>query len=343
MTFKDRRFCADAFQFIAKHEMIQPQKRYLLAVSGGIDSMVLLHFFQRFAGPRYGCEFAVAHLDHALRPESAEQARTLMDYCAAQQIPVWSTRRTPTVLSTESSLESRARQTRYAWFAELLQTESYDAVVTAHHAQDQAETVLMKWLRGSVGLVGMRPIAQSSAGVSILRSFLNQPRSELEHYHAFHQLLCLEDPSNQEMGFLRNRVRHQLLPWFRDENPRWETELTAHLTVSQGEQDYLDSEAERHYMGCVSESGPIWSLHTNAFLALHPALQRRILKRLLTRFHGEWKRFSLKHIEALIALAVAQGGKGLELPFKIYVKKQKRNLFFEKESAKNGGRSLIDC
>ncbi len=343
MTFKDRRFCADAFQFIAKHDLIQPQKRYLLAVSGGLDSMVLLHFFQRFAGPRYACDFAVAHLDHGLRPESAAQARTLMDYCAAQKIPAWSTRREPILSSTESSLESRARQTRYGWFAELMQTEGYDALVTAHHAQDQAETVLMKWLRGSMGLVGMRPATQSLKGLSVLRPFLNRPRLELEAYHAHHQLLCLEDASNQSMDFLRNRVRHQILPWFREENVRWEAELTEHLIRLQSEQDYLDSEAERYYAACVSESASVWCLDVRGFSGLHPALQRRLLKRLLIRFHGEWKRFSSRHIEALILLSSAQGGKGIELPFQIQVKKQKQTLFFKKGCSENGGRSLIDC
>lgn len=343
MTFKDRRFCADAFQFIAKHELIQPQKRYLLAVSGGLDSMVLLHFFQRFAAPRYDCDFAVAHLDHGLRPESAAQARILMEYCEAQNILAWCTRREPMVVSTESSLESRARQTRYGWFAELAHTEGYGVLVTAHHAQDQAETVLMKWLRGSMGLVGMRPATQLLKELSVVRPFLNQPRLSLEAYHAHHQLLCLEDTSNQSMDFLRNRVRHQILPWFREENARWEAELTEHLTLLQSEQDYLDREAERYYVACVLESGFVWRLDVKLFSEVHPALQRRLLKRLLTRFHGEWKRFSSKHIEALMLLSSAQGGKGIELPFQIQVKKQKQTLFFEKGRFENGGRSLIDC
>lgn len=329
MTFKDRRFCADVFQFIAHHELIHPQKRYLLAVSGGLDSMVLLDFFRRFAHRRYGCDFLVAHLDHALRPESAAQAAELQAYCEAQQIPIVSLRREPVASASESSLESRARQTRYAWFSELMQAEHCYGVFTAHHAQDQAETVLMKWLRGSIGLVGMRP-ERHSPPLRVLRPFLGLSRSQLEQYHAHHRLLCFEDASNQSLDFLRNRVRHEILPWFHQENPRWEQDLTDHLEILHAEHDYLAEVAQAYYRQCVHETEQGIVLELTVFLSLHLAVQRQVLKVLLTHLHGEWKRFSLKHMHALLALTTAQGGKRLELPFGVQVAKQGQVLFFKK-------------
>ncbi len=102
--------------------------------------MVLLHFFQRFAHKRYGCTFAVAHLDHGLRAESSAQAQALADYCQREQILFYSERRIPLRSVTQSSLEAQARSVRYAWLAQQAKNHGFDGVITAHHATDQLET-----------------------------------------------------------------------------------------------------------------------------------------------------------------------------------------------------------
>lgn len=337
-VFKDKRFCSDVFQFINQYKLLLPQKRYLLAVSGGLDSMVLLHFFQRFAHKRYDCEFAVAHLDHGLREESLLQATELADYCESQGLLFLSARRIPLRSNAQSSLEAQARTTRYSWLSELMQTHAFDSVFTAHHATDQLETSLMQWIRGVAAPQGMRPLSRlqyEDRSFWLARPFLAVSRADLERYHAYYQLPCWEDASNQDLDFMRNRLRHQVLPLLISENPNLEATITEHAVVIQQEQSYLRDCMLNHYHECVrnvelnnqNEMGYILDLES--FTVLHVAIQRLIFKEILTRLlNGSWKSFNVRHIEALYRLTSAQSHKTLQLPLAVSVSKQKKSLFF---------------
>jgi tRNA(Ile)-lysidine synthase len=340
-VFKDKRFCSDVFQFIKRHHLILPQKRYLLAVSGGLDSMVLLHFFRRFARKRYGCDFAVTHLDHGLRSESSAQAEALANYCRSAGIPFFCERRVPLASPAQSSLEAQARAIRYAWFAQLVYANAFEAVLTAHHATDQLETTLMQWVRGTSVPQGMHPFKHLSVdGVSlrVIRPFLSVSRGDLECYHKHYALPCWEDASNQDLDFTRNRLRAQVLPLLKQENPNLESTITEHTVVIQQEQDYLRSCMLHDYAECVSpfqkettEQELTLALNLVPFALLHVAIRRLIFKEILTDLNaGVWKVFNHRHIEALQQLTFAQSGKTLALPLDIVVVKQRRQLLFSR-------------
>lgn len=305
--------------------------------------MVLLHFFQRFAHKRYGCTFAVAHLDHGLRTESSAQARELANYCQSEGVLLYEDRRVPLRTLAQSSLEAQARSVRYAWFTELLAVDSFDAVVTAHHATDQLETALMQWVRGTSVPQGMRPFKNlvfEAFSLSVIRPFLSVSRGDLEDYHQHYRLPCWEDRSNQDPSFTRNRLRAQVLPLLIAENPNLESTIAEHTVVIQQEQDYLRDCMLQHYPECVSPSHKgephevAFALELLPFAALHVAVQRLLLKEILTRLSTRgWKRFNTRHIEALQQLSAAQSYKKLHLPLNVVVTKSKGHLLFRCKTA----------
>lgn len=334
MPFSDRRFCSDLFVFVQQQALLPARSRVLLAVSGGLDSMLLLDFFRRFGQKKYGLDWAVAHLDHGLRPESAEDAAWLAAFCQTAQIPFWQTRIDVTghhARSPQSSLEAVARELRYAWLFQLAQEQGFDTLATAHTASDQAEGVLMRLVRGGVaGLGGMAP-KQTRGGILLIRPLLLQTRSALEAYARYHQLRWREDASNASPDFFRNRLRQQILPLLRQENARIEQHWAEHALLWQDEQAWLEQLTTEAAAQCLRPTSEGLWLALPLFQTYPVALQRRLVKQALTQLLGEWKVFTSRHLEAVCQLADADTGKSLDLPCQVRVFKHKQVLFFERE------------
>ena len=199
------------------------QQQFVVGVSGGPDSLALLHMLCDLYAP---AQLIVAHLDHGLRPESVEEAAFVKATTVA-----WGCRFHPkqvdvTKLAAENgwSIEEAGRNARYAFFAELAVQKRATAVLVAHHADDQAETVLMNLLRGAglAGLSGMRTISPLPGRPDLLlvRPLLKVSRREIEAYCETHDLRPISDESNTNPDFLRNRVRLELIPLLADLKPR---------------------------------------------------------------------------------------------------------------------------
>ncbi|MBT9544990.1 MAG: tRNA lysidine(34) synthetase TilS [Candidatus Sericytochromatia bacterium] len=334
--FSDRRFCSDLFLFIQRQKLLPAGSRVLLAVSGGLDSMLLLDFFRRFGKQKYGLDWGVAHLDHGLRPGSGADAAWLAEFCRAAEIPFWQARLEVAkhhAKSPQSSLEAVARDLRYDWLLSLAIEQGFNCLATAHTASDQAEGMLMRLVRGSLaGLGGMAPL-QSRAGICLIRPLLSQTRPSLEAYAAFQQLIWREDPSNAELDFFRNRLRHQILPLLRQENARLDQHWSEHALLWQDEQTWLEQlTAEAASASLKQESGHVLLLDLRLFQGYAQALQRRLVKTALTQLLGEWKVFTSRHLEAVCQLADADTGKSLNLPRQVRVSRRKHALAFEQET-----------
>lgn len=304
----------------------------LLAVSGGLDSMVLLDFFRRFGRKKYALKIAVAHLDHGLRPESAADALWLAERCQAWGIPCFSARRevlAQQTQSSQSSLEALAREARYHWLQQVAQEQGFETLVTAHTASDQLETVLMHWIRGGIsGLQGMRPRRRLTEQVTLMRPLLGVSRSEISAYAQAHELSWREDQSNQSAAFFRNRLRQELIPWLLAENPALERALVQQSEIWHDEQDWLQAQARVLYaQGVRHEAGQQW-LESRFLLAQPRALQRCLLKEILTVYLGSWKIFTSRHLEAIRTLAAGPGAKSLDLPADLRVSKLRGQLIF---------------
>lgn len=184
--------------------LARPGARVLVALSGGCDSVALLHLL-RFHAAEAGPELRAAHLDHAMRPSSAADARWVRGLCRAWGVPL-TLERADRPLRTEEE----AREARYAFLCRVAEAEGATHVATAHHADDQAETVLFRILRGTgvAGLAGIPPTTPSG----VVRPLLPFWRREIRRYARRARLRWREDPTNLLHGPARNRIRHEILP-----------------------------------------------------------------------------------------------------------------------------------
>ncbi|MCB0330871.1 MAG: tRNA lysidine(34) synthetase TilS [Bdellovibrionales bacterium] len=190
-------------------EKLLEEGRYLIAVSGGLDSMSLLHGLLRLQ-KGMSLTLEVAHVDHGLREASEDERAFVEECCMEHGIPCHATR-LPERPAGEN-LENWGRQWRYAFFEQVLGERNLDWILTAHHQQDLVETLLMRILSNKEP----RALPERNEKLRALRPILGLSREDLEEYSRHHGVQYREDESNRDEGFLRNRVRHSLLPFLRD-------------------------------------------------------------------------------------------------------------------------------
>lgn len=316
---------------------LKPGMRLAVGLSGGADSVALvcaLHEQSR----EFGLVLHAAHLHHGLRGAEADRDLEFSSRLAAGLgIPFHQARvdtraeasRTPARNGAAESLpagsiEGTARRLRYRWFRRLLDEAGLDAVATAHTLDDQAETVLAKFLRGAwtEGFSAIHPLLVFPEG-AILRPFLNTSRAEIEAWlHVRNQTWC-QDSTNRHLTFTRNRIRHELLPQLETWNPRLRQHLVQMAELARAEEAWWQAEMERRAPQVMVRGRPVRGggrAATDAAgvgidltrLAAEPvAVQRRLLRYAATQL-GAAPDFAAT--EAIRSLALAgKGGQKLEL------------------------------
>lgn len=258
----------------------------VVAVSGGLDSMVLLHLL-RFPLRDLRLELVVAHLDHAMRPGSAADALWVRGLCRAWRVPLHLHRLDPPARS-----EADARDRRYAFLHEVAagHDEAPGAegaagkawVATGHHRDDQAETVLFRAIRGT-GVRGLRGIAPRRGRV--VRPLLPFRRAELEAYASEVGLRHRTDPTNRELAFARNRIRHEVLPALELARPG-AAESLARLAdqARSAERGWRDALGRLEEEVVVRRDGEALVLARSVLQSYHLALRARVLRELLRRW-----------------------------------------------------------
>lgn len=225
-------------------------KKLLLATSGGIDSMVMLHLFQQLE-----YEIAIAHCNFQLRGvESFEDQNFIQDYAAANDVFVFITQFDTKAFAEDYKLSTQvaARELRYNWFYELLDTEQYDYILTAHHADDNLETFLINLSRGT-GLEGLTGIPKQNENV--VRPLLAFSQQELEEYAKFNEIKWREDSSNASDKYLRNKIRHHLVPMLRELNPNFLSSFTTTQKYLQEASEMVEDAAIMIYQQVASQDG----------------------------------------------------------------------------------------
>jgi tRNA(Ile)-lysidine synthase len=223
---------------------VDPSDRVLLACSGGVDSMVLASLFQEAGQP-----FALAHCNFQLRGTDSDADEDLVkDWAKSQEIPVF-TRRFDTVAEKKrlgTSTQVTARELRYGWFREIVTSEGFDHLATAHHLDDSIETFFINLIRGS-GIAGLTGIPYRNGNV--IRPLLFATKDEIREYAGKKMLSWREDASNSTDAYLRNRIRQDIVPLFTRENPdfRQTFQVSAgHLSAAQAcLEEYLEILAGR--------------------------------------------------------------------------------------------------
>jgi tRNA(Ile)-lysidine synthase len=189
-------------------------KRLLLATSGGLDSMIMVDLFHKLS-----FDMAMAHCNFQLRGiESFEDQKFVQNYAHANEIDVFITQFDTTTFAKDFklSIQVAARELRYSWFYELLETNKYDYILTAHHADDNLETFIINLIRGT-GLEGLTGIPAQNG--NIIRPLLIFSRQEIEQYAKENNIEWREDSSNTSDKYLRNKIRHNVVPVLKELNP----------------------------------------------------------------------------------------------------------------------------
>jgi tRNA(Ile)-lysidine synthase len=321
--------------------LLRPGMRLAVAVSGGADSVALLRALAE-KGREMGLVLQVAHLHHGLRGAEAdgdlEFCRDLADrlglpFHHAHVDAAAEAQANPQTGKRAESIEEAARRLRYAWFSELLSRERLDAIATAHTRDDQAETVLAKFLRGAwtEGLAGISPRLETAGAV---RPLLGVTRVEIEGYLRALGQPWREDSSNRHLSFTRNRIRHELLPLLESWNPQLRVHLAHMAALARDEEVFWEAELARlapqlilpgvPVRGGGRASGVGLALDCTRLAALGVALQRRLLRHAASQLGAE---LDFAATESLRALALdGRAGQHLSLPAGLHAERTPREL-----------------
>ena len=293
----------------------------LLALSGGPDSVALLYVLRELA-PRFGYRLTAAHLNHRLRgAESDRDEAFVRDLCSTLGVELV-VEQSSGLDPAASNLEERSRELRYAFLAAAAAQLGASRIATAHHADDQAETVMLRLLRGA-GAAGLGAMPETMTlaptGVTILRPMLRVGRREILRYLDSIGARFVSDSSNAHQGFLRNRVRIDLLPELeRDYAPGLRRRLAALATEMRELDDYVARAARTELDSRLREAvsgGPLDLLDLNGFAGLHPALAAALLREFLAARIGSLRRLTRRHIDDVRRLCLGESpSAALDLP-----------------------------
>jgi tRNA(Ile)-lysidine synthase len=292
----------------------------LVAVSGGVDSIALLHGLLAI-GDRYRLKLQVGHVNHALRgAESEADQRAVEELGAELGLPVFAAQVDPRARRARGpsrdrpSPEEAARELRYAALRRIADRAGADCVVTAHTADDQAETVLLRLLRGT-GPDGLCGMPERSSDGRIARPLLRVDRAEILCFARARGLAWREDASNASRAFARNRLRHDWLPGLaRDFNPRLLRALADLAEAQRRDSEWIGALVEREALARFEDEGGWLRIDASGWCDLPEALSRRLARRALARC-GAARLVSRRHLERMDAfLRDGRAGRAIELP-----------------------------
>jgi tRNA(Ile)-lysidine synthase len=286
----------------------------VVALSGGADSVALLDALVSLR-KRRGFELVAAHLDHGLRPESADDARFCEELCQRLGVPIRTGHSDVRARAERErrGTEDAARRERYLFLRRVARETGADAIATAHNRDDQAETLLLRLLRGS-GRFGLGAMRARTRG--IVRPLLTSSRQEVLSYLEERGLPWREDATNADPRYFRNRVRHELLPYLETRfNPRIKETLARTATILAEEARLLQRRARRLLARVRRQDGDSLLLNRRALAAAPPAVARLTLRAALAEAGGR-RGVKARHLERLLALAAARttSGKAIALP-----------------------------
>ncbi len=314
------------FNKALKANGVKPSSQLLLALSGGMDSVVLFHLLRE---SRY--TFAAAHVNYGLRGQASDGdeafARTL---CGQHGVEFFTAYRPIHKEQMNEGLQNEARNIRYAWFAELCEVHAFDLVLTAHHMNDRIETFFMSLLRGS-GLKGLKSIPAKSG--NIIRPLLPFDRSELQQYARYRQLEWREDESNLTLDYLRNEIRHGLAQQYGALSAVANENAGKSIGFLVEANDYFEREARTYIDGLDMENG-IFGISDEGWAEL---FRRKPIHKYVFDLLG----FSAEKIPMLEQLGKSQSGKFLAgAAFTVY-RDRGRFMFESNRSAFRGSAELI--
>lgn len=305
----------------------RPGDRILVAVSGGPDSLALLHILIVLR-PQFPLELGVAHLHHGLRPEAEEEARFVERQAREWGLPVWVGRADVEQWRREhgGSLEAAARRVRHEFLREVAQQWGARGIALGHTADDRVETLLLNLLRGS-GLRGLGALPARSD--TLLRPLIECWRWETRAYCQAEGLSPREDVSNWDLRFLRNRLRLEVLPFLERLSPSLKEHLRRLADIAEAEEAFWEQWLEERWPRVCREEGKGWvRLDATRLGGEPPAVQRRLLRWALEKVRGNLEDVEWRHIESMRAIvAQGQGSPAIALPEGYLFRREQGSLY----------------
>lgn len=287
---------SDLVKQVKKNKYWEEKEPVVLGVSGGLDSVVLLNILINL--PHEVKPFIhVAHINHQLRNESDEEERFVRQLCKANNVPcsvhIWDKEQQP-----HTGIEKAAREVRYTFFETVATSCKSSKILTAHHRDDQIETVLMRFVRGNSleELTGINHIRHEEK-FSYIRPLLSFTKERLRNHAIEHMLTWHEDQTNQSYDYTRNRFRHKVLPLLREENEKVDDHIISFSEDIADMLSLLKPVLDEKIAQTMTLSKKEIKIDRRAFLELAPPVQKSVLNQAVKNW-SENKAFSMKRIHA---------------------------------------------
>jgi tRNA(Ile)-lysidine synthase len=331
MCQKENSFLAAVEATIRCHHMIEPGDTVLVGVSGGPDSVALLHSLVAIRA-NWPVRLAVAHLNHQLRGTTADEEAAFVERLASSlEIPCEIGSKDVKSFSAENrlSIQEAARQLRYAFYDEVAARFGAQKIALGHQANDNAESIIMHLLRGTGprGLAGIPPVRQGR----IIRPLIDINRKQILGFLKRRGVKHLQDDSNDDPKYLRNRIRHGLLPSLEGHfNPKIILNLGRLASILRDEEDLWDKIVGDSYKNLVLvQTADRITLSNPGLARLHPALLRRLIRHTVLSLRNTLKGLGHNHVEAVARLIGRPTPSGwLDLPQGLGVMRDREEVTF---------------
>ena len=320
--------------YIKDNNLINPKDRILVALSGGPDSVCLLNILYNLK-EELDIEIGAAHLNHMLRDEDAFQDEEYVkNLCESFDIPCFVKRVDINKYSKENKMSSEmaGRDARYNFFDEVIREHGYNKIATAHNANDQAETILFRLMRGTgiEGLCGIKVCRDK-----IIRPILCLSRKEVEEYIEVNNLKPRIDKTNFEKIYNRNKIRLDILPYIKENfNEDIIQTLNRMSVLLQKDNEFIEKSARSFYEKYCVEQQDYFIIKKKMF-DNHEAVVTRVIRYALTNFSKTHYDFEMKHIYDICNLAKNNSGKVIDLPNKIYAENIYGDIYIKERIINN--------
>jgi tRNA(Ile)-lysidine synthase len=311
---------------VKKYGLLNKNDTILIGVSGGPDSVALLHILNSLKN-EFKLKLHIAHFDHMLRKDSGKDTHFVRKLADDLKINFTSVKVGVKRIAGKGSLEEIARNARLKFFFQTAKKFKADKIALGHNRDDQAETVLMRILRGTglYGLAGILPKRQLN-GFIVIRPLIAVSRKEIDSFLRKNKIKTRQDPTNLKNLYLRNKIRNHLLPLLEEKYNRNIKEVLVNMgETAATDYEYLSYLAGRTYRKLGKR------LNLKRFLRLHPAIQRLILRMYIVKLTGSTRRINFQHIKEIEDMISRRPvNSAVDLPKGISVKKKKSCLYFYK-------------
>ena len=327
---------------IKRFGMLNSGDTVVIGVSGGVDSVILLHILVKLS-EEYKLSVIAAHINHGLRGKESDRDEAFVKELAKKLGVKFTSKRIDinSLLKKGDSLQDIAREVRYAFFEEMAKRYKADKIATGHNLDDQAETMIIRFLRGA-GLSGLSGILPKRG--KYIRPLLDVSREEIEEYADKNRLKFVRDSSNKSIKYLRNNIRLKLMPALEHYNPRLKSDMARLAHIIAKDEEYLEDKAKDAYKECVKDRDKsAVSFYLKKLIGLHDAINARIFFMAVEELLGTSKGFYSYHVQDFLkSLTNNAPNVSINLPHNLTLYKEYDVVTIEKgQGARTKGQGVL--